>query len=251
MEEQLIASNIDTVFLVSALNNDFNIRRIERYVTLAWESGASPVIVLTKADLSDDIDAKVLEVEEVAIGVPIHVTSSITHQGIEDLNKYLQSGTTIALLGSSGVGKSTLSNILSEKEQQAVHAIRNDDKGRHTTTSRDLLVFDKGLILDTPGLRELQLWNTEEAVSNTFQDIKGLENACKFRDCQHESEPGCAIQKAIEDGIITEARYHSYLKLLRETAFIENSTAYMRDKIEKTKHYRHQATQHRKMKKHR
>ncbi|UOQ49969.1 ribosome small subunit-dependent GTPase A [Gracilibacillus caseinilyticus] len=209
------------------------------------------MIVLTKADLCNDIDAKLLEVEEVAIGVPIHVTSSITHHGIEDLYKYLEPGKTIGMLGSSGVGKSTLSNVLSGQEQQAVHAVRNDDKGRHTTTSRDLLVLEKGLILDTPGLRELQLWSSEDAISQTFQDIKELENKCKFRDCQHETEPGCAIQKAIDNGMISEGRYYSYLKLLRETAFIENSAEYTRNKIENTKHYRHQATQHRKMKKHR
>ncbi|WP_217588250.1 ribosome small subunit-dependent GTPase A [Lentibacillus saliphilus] len=249
VEEQVIAANIDTVFLVNALNNDFNVRRIERYLTLVWESGANPVIILTKADLCTDADEKLREVEDIAIGVPIHLTSSVTNQGIGDIKHYFTEGQTIGLLGSSGVGKSTLTNILLGHDQQSVNTIRQDDKGRHTTTSRDLILLEKGMIIDTPGMRELQLWSSDEGLSQTFQDIKDLEMACKFRDCTHDREPGCAVKGAIEDGTLRSDRYESYLKLNREIEYLTNSTAYIKNKEHKMKQYRHQASKNRQLKK--
>jgi len=235
IEEQVIATNIDMIFLVAALNKDFNVRRIERYLTLAWESGANPIIILTKSDLCDDVEEKKHEVEDIAVGVPIHITSSVTNQGMDEIKEYFIEGKTIALLGSSGVGKSTMTNILKGKNVQSINTLRNDDKGKHTTTSRDLIFLEKGMIIDTPGLRELQLWGSEDSLSQTFQDIKDLERDCKFRDCSHEVEPGCAVRNAIENQTLSIDRYQSYLKLTKEISFLNNSSEYLRNKEEKMK----------------
>ena len=222
-KEQIVASNIDIVFLVNALNKDFNARRIERYLIMAWESGANPIILLSKADLCMDIEEKLRETEKVAVGVPIHIISSVDKLGLDELNQYLQPGRTIALLGSSGVGKSTLLNFLAGEELQETKEVREyDDRGRHTSTSREMFLLDSGAIMiDTPGMRELQLWGGSDGISEAFEDIEELAALCKFSDCSHKKEPGCAIKKAIEDGLIDEKRYKSYETLQKEIKLIE------------------------------
>lgn len=222
-EEQIVAANVDTVFLVNALNQDFNLRRLERYLILAWESGANPVIVLSKADLCDDVEAKIAEVESVAFGVPIHAISSQERQGLEQLEPYLRTGQTVALLGSSGSGKSTLINTMLGKQVQEVLAVREgDDRGRHTTTYRELFLLPKGgLMIDTPGMRELQLWHADEGFQDAFDDIEQLGQMCYFSDCKHRNEPRCAVREAIDNGTLDRSRYDSYLKLKRELAYLE------------------------------
>ena len=224
-EEQIIVANVDTVFLVNALNQDFNPSRIERYLVMAWESGATPVIVLSKADLCTDVEQKVSALSGVAVGVPIHVVSSATEKGIDKLTAYLTEGTTTALLGSSGAGKSTLINKLYGQEIQVVQDIREDDgKGKHTTTSRELIMLDTGgVLIDTPGMRELQLWETDH-LSQGFPDIDAFAQQCHFRDCQHEGEPKCAVRNAIEAGLLEERRFENYKKFHRELAFLERQT---------------------------
>jgi ribosome biogenesis GTPase / thiamine phosphate phosphatase len=222
-EEQIVAANVDTIFLVNSLNEDLNLRRIERYLLLTWESGANPVIILSKADLCENIASKIAEVETVALGVPIIVISAIENNGIESLEDYLQPGKTVALLGSSGVGKSTITNILLGTEKQTVQEIRiGDDKGKHTTTHREMILLPNGSILiDTPGMRELQLWESSDALAESFADIESLTDICRFRDCKHEKEPGCAVHTAIENGELSEERLYSYKKLLRELAYLD------------------------------
>lgn len=221
-EEQLVAANIDTVFLVVGLDGDFNLRRIERYLILAWESGATPVIVLNKVDLCPEIDRCLAEVETVALGVPIVSLSAINRQGLEALQTYLLPSCTVALLGSSGVGKSTLTNQLKGKAVQAVQPVRRgDDRGKHTTTHRELFLLPTGsLIMDTPGMRELQIWAGDEALDETFADIEQLAQQCRFRDCQHTNEPGCAVQQALDDGSLSSSRLLNYQKLHRELNYL-------------------------------
>ena len=219
--EQILASNVDIVFLVNALNKDFNMRRIERYLVLAFESGASPVIILSKADLCEDIDEKLNEVSKFAMGVPIHVVSSIKSEGVDYLKKYLVEGKTVALLGSSGAGKSTLINELAGCELQRTGDIRDgDDKGKHTTTHRELMILPGGgLIIDTPGMRELQMWDGGQGISETFEDIEQLSKQCKFTDCKHKEEPGCAVNEALAQGNLSEERLQSYIKLQKEILY--------------------------------
>ena len=221
-EEQVLAANIDTALIVSSLDRNFQLRRIERYLTLAWESGAEPAIVLNKADLCPEAEARCADVEAVAMGVPIHVISATSGDGIDVLRQYLQPGRTVTLLGSSGVGKSTIINALLGADRLRVNAVRaRDDKGRHTTTHREMVLFpDGGIVIDNPGMRELQLWADEEAVTDVFQEIEALAAACRFRDCQHEQEPGCAVRRALEDGTLDPARYANYLGLKRELRFL-------------------------------
>jgi ribosome biogenesis GTPase len=221
-EEQIVAANVDTVFLVSGLDGDFNPRRIERYLILAWESGANPVIVLNKSDLCRSLESCLAEVEAIAIGVPIVVLSATHHQGLDaSLTSYLQPGQTVALLGSSGVGKSTITNQLKGETVQAVQSVRQgDDRGRHTTTHRQLILLSTGgLIIDTPGMREIQIWAGDESLQETFADIETLAQECRFRDCQHHQEPGCAVQQALAEGLLDYSRFLSYQKLQKELAY--------------------------------
>ena len=222
-EEQVLAANVDAVFLLMSLNEDFNLRRLERYIATAWESGAAPVIVLTKTDVAPDYALRVLEVEAIAFGVPVHAISNLTGDGLELVRAHLAPGRTIALLGSSGVGKSTLVNTLAGEELLATQPIREGDgEGRHTTTHRQLVLLPGGgLVLDTPGMRELQLWDSADGVSETFSDVEDLAAQCRFTDCAHKTEPGCAVQAAIADGTLPFARWDSYKKLQRELAHLE------------------------------
>ncbi|MBD2072552.1 ribosome small subunit-dependent GTPase A [Phormidium sp. FACHB-592] len=217
-EEQMIAANVDTVFLVCGLDGDFNLRRIERYLILAWESGAMPVILLNKADLCPDVEERVAEVAAIAISVPIIVLSAADGQGMAALQPYLQPGQTIAVMGSSGVGKSTITNQLRGETVQAVQSVRQgDDRGRHTTTHRQLIPLPSwALIIDTPGMRELQVWSGAEGLPETFADVEALAQQCRFRNCRHEQEPGCAVRQAIADGELDADRLLNYQKLQRE-----------------------------------
>ncbi len=221
-EQQVVAANVDTVFLVSALAEDYNVRRLERYLVLAWESGAQPVVVLTKADLCDDVAGAIAEVEVVAVGVPVHAVSNVTGEGVDELRPYFGGNRTVAALGSSGVGKSTLINSLSGEEVMATGDVRRDGRGRHTTTRRELIaVPGGGFFLDTPGMRELQLAEASGGMAETFDDVAGLAAACRFGDCAHETEPGCAVREALHDGSLDPERWKSYRKLQRELATLE------------------------------
>jgi ribosome biogenesis GTPase len=221
-EEQIVGANIDTVFLVTSLNQDFNPRRLERYLAVAWDSGAHPVILLTKTDLCEDVETKIAEMEAVAVGAPVHAVCAIKGAGLDQLQPYFVAGRTVALIGSSGVGKSTLINRLLGEERQKVKEIReHDDRGQHATRHRELILMPSGaLVLDTPGMRELQLWDVEEGVETTFEDIEELALQCYFSDCQHRSEPRCAVQAALEDGLLDQARLENYLKLQAELGYL-------------------------------
>jgi ribosome biogenesis GTPase len=218
---QIVAANLDVALLVTSLNGDLNPRRIERYLAAARESGAEPVIVLTKADACSDGEARRAAIGTIAGGAAIHVVSALTGAGMDDLSAHLKPCQTAALLGSSGVGKSTLVNALAGEAVMETSAISGDDKrGRHTTTHRELILLPSGaLLLDSPGMRELGLWDAEEGVVATFEDVEALIGACRFSDCQHRREPGCAVRKALESGALDEGRWGAYNKLQRELAF--------------------------------
>jgi ribosome biogenesis GTPase len=220
-EEQVVAANIDVVFLVSGLDRDFNPRRIERYLLTAWDSGASPVIVLNKADLVDDLGWFILQVEAIAQGVPVLAVSAKQPATLAVLQDRLGRGCTAALLGSSGVGKSSIANALIGEEVFRTREVReSDDRGRHVSTSRQLVLLPGGgILIDTPGMRELQLWDTGDALAGAFADIDALAEACRFRDCRHVEEPGCAVIEATADGRLEAGRLESYRKLQAEQAF--------------------------------
>ena len=227
-QEQVVAANIDTVFLCMALNNDFNLRRLERYISIAWDSGASPVVVLTKSDLCDDLENKRSEVSSIAFGVDILVTTSMEEDGYKELLPFISEGKTIAFIGSSGVGKSTLINRLLGKEYLKTNGLRNDDKGRHTTTPRELFLLPSGgMVIDTPGMREFGMWDNDTGIDRTFADIEELAAQCKFRNCTHTNEPGCAIQKALTTGELETDRWQSYQKLKAENDYMEDRESYM------------------------
>ena len=216
--DQAVAANFDYVFIMQSLNMDFNPKRLERYLTLAWQSGATPVILLTKADLVEDYWDHLTQVERVATGVNTHVVSAHTGYGLQRLNAYLQPGKTVVFLGSSGVGKSSLVNALAGEEVMAVSAIREDDsKGRHTTTHRQLIQLKSGvMIIDTPGMRELGMWDVAEGLGDAFADVEQFLGKCRFSDCRHLHEPGCAIWHAIATRQLDPERWASYQKLKEE-----------------------------------
>jgi len=224
-EEQVVAANIDMAFIVSGLDGgrNLNLRRIERYLTLSWDSGASPIIVLNKADLCTDIPAHINDIEHAMWGVPIHVTSATEEWGIDLLKKHFVRGTTAAFLGASGVGKTSIINVLLGEKRLEVGDVREQDRrGRHTTSHRELFLLPGGgAVIDTPGIREIQLWADEDALFSAFPDIEQLSSECRFSDCTHTSEPGCAIREAIEEGTLDVDRFQSYSKLRKEIHYLE------------------------------
>ncbi len=215
MDTQVLAANIDMAFLCMSLNQDFNLRRMERYLTTAWESGAIPVVVLTKSDLCEDVDAKRAEVESIAFGVDILVVSDRTEGGYAMIDTMIESGTTMVFLGSSGVGKSTIINYLMHEDIMATKEVRSDDRGKHATTHRELFVLPNGgIVIDTPGIREIGM--VQGDLNRAFEDIELLAANCRFRDCRHENEPGCAVLAAVESGDLDAGRLESYRKISKE-----------------------------------
>ncbi len=234
---QAVAANFDYVFIMQSLNHDFNIRRAERYLTLAWQSGAQPLMILTKADLADEETIKNALSQCEQIGINACAISSRTHSGIEALRNLLAAGKTVVFLGSSGVGKSSLVNALAGEEIMSTGEIReNDSRGRHTTTHRQLIMLKSGvMIIDTPGMRELGMWDVTIGLRQSFSDLEALFGNCRFSDCRHEKEPGCAVRAAIENGELSIERWESYGKLKKEAKYSEDKNAYLRKRTAELK----------------
>jgi ribosome biogenesis GTPase len=244
-EEQIIAANIDILFITMALNNDFNLRRLDRYKTLAWNSGATPVILLTKADLCDDVEKRFSDVSDIALGIDIVIVSAVEGTGLDKLVKYIKSGITAAFVGSSGVGKSTLINYFLGEQRQSTQQTRNDDRGRHTTTYKELILIPSGgIIIDTPGMREMGLLDDVESIDDVFRDIEELSKLCRFSDCSHQHEPDCAVKGAISKGELSEERFQNYLKLKREAEYMErklnknSQRSYLREMKKRNKFFK-------------
>lgn len=236
IQEQIVAANVNTIFICMSLNNDFNLRRLERYLSIAWQSRAVPVIVLTKSDLCNNLDDKLSKVYLVANGVDVVITTTLEPVGYEHLRKFISEGKTVAFIGSSGVGKSTLINCLIKEKYLDVNGLRNDDKGRHTTTRRELIMLsDGGMVIDTPGMREIGMWDNDEGLSKAFEEIKEIASKCRFRDCTHSKEPGCAVKKALKNGELQLERWKSYQKLRLESSYLEDKRNYMMIKEKREK----------------
>lgn len=233
--EQVTAANIDTVFICMSLNNNFHIRRLERYLSVTYDSGATPVVVLTKSDLCSDVESKITQVQNAAPGVDVLAISSLDGD-YKAVMKYILPGKTVAFIGSSGVGKSTLINKLTGTDRIATCEIGNDDKGRHTTTYRELITLPNvAFVIDTPGMRELGMWDSSDGIGTAFSDIEELSHACKYADCTHTAEPGCAVRRAIADGTLDEARLESYRKLKNENDYAVDNSRYLEAKRAKFK----------------
>lgn len=236
--EQAVASNFDYVFIMQSLNQDFNTKRLERYLTLAWQPGALPVVVLTKADLVEEHESYVRIAEGFAVGAPVYAVSSRTGAGLSSLAEYMVPGKTIVFLGSSGVGKSSLVNALAGEEIMAVNGIREfDSKGRHTTTHRQLILLKNGaMMIDTPGMRELGMWNVSNGLGGAFSDVEQYYlGKCRFSDCSHRTEPGCAIKEAIAAGELSQERWESYRNLKAEASYADDKGAFLRQKQQRNK----------------
>jgi len=222
VEQQVLAANVDVAWLVMGLDGDYNPRRLERYLAQAWDAGVRPMVILNKRDLCSEVDLRIAEVEQLAFGAPVFAVSAATGEGMGALARTLRAGTSLVLLGSSGTGKSTLTNQLMHMDLQATQAVRTgDSRGRHTTTSRQLFMLPTGaMLIDTPGLRELQLWDASDGLVRTFADVQEFATHCRFDDCLHQGEPDCAVQAAVEQGDLPLGRLENYRKLKREQEFL-------------------------------
>ncbi len=234
-KEQVIAANLDTVFIVSGMDHDFNIRRIERYLTLVYNCGLNPAIILNKADLHEDPEHFVSEVEAVAFGVPVHLVSATGSRGLSSVETYLSEGQTISMVGSSGAGKSTLVNSLFGKSIQATNAVsQSDGKGKHTTTNRSLILMPQGgMVIDNPGIREIGFWDDTGGLDVAFPEIEKLAGQCRFNDCSHMHEPGCQVLNGVAMGAVTQERLDSYQKMKRELSYLSDRQQKSADRVEK------------------